>query len=234
MDKYSLNARVYPMVILFLPLVVIGISYSIEYESYIQALSTLGISTALYYFLSNIGRDFGKKKEKLLWEFWGGAPTSQIFNYQNEVVDNITKTKYHNRLLELSPIEFEINFQNEELDKINEVYRSWTKYLITNTRDTKKYSLLFKENISYGFRRNLWGLKNLSISLIIICIIGNYTYQTMTVGFKNLFEFPIEFIISESILVLLLLVWLLIVNKNWIKVPAFAYAERLLESIDTL
>jgi hypothetical protein len=31
-----------------------------------------------------------------------------------------------------------------------------TAWLLTQTRDTKTFSILFRENISYGFRRNLW------------------------------------------------------------------------------
>jgi len=235
MDKYSLNARIYPVVILLLPLVVIGVTYSLEYEEYIQILSTLGITSALLYFLSNVGRDSGKPKEPKLWQKWGGMPTAQLLSYKNEIIDKHTKQKYHRELQNLSPIDdTSIDFENVDLSEVIEVYKSWTKYLISKTRDTKKYALQFKENISYGFRRNLWGLKTLSIFLLLICMIGNYVFQGIKNGFLSYDTFSVQFFISESILILLLAVWIFIIDSNWIKIPAFAFGERLLESIDSI
>jgi hypothetical protein len=235
MDKYSLNARIYPMVLFLFPIVIIGISYSIEYEKYTQILTTLGISSALLYFLSNLGRDNGKRKESKLWEKWGGMPSSQLLSFKNNLIDNNTKRKYHQKLLRLSPIQqLEIDFENAEYFEVSEIYKSWTKYLISQTRDTKKYSLLFKENISYGFRRNLWGLRTISLSLLIAVIIGNFIIQGIRNGFESINDFQIPFFISESLLLILLVIWVFIIRSNWVKLPAFAYSERLLESIETI
>jgi len=235
MDKYSLNARIYPVVILLFPLVIIGISYSFEYESYLQVLSTLGVSAALTYLLSNLGRDKGKQKEPDLWKKWGGMPTVQLLSFNNELIDKHTKRKYHKILLELSPIEEKnIDFENVSLDSVSDIYKSWTKYLISKTRDTKQFSLLFKENISYGFRRNLWGLKNISLVFISLILIGNYGFQVFNYGMSNFQNYPIQFFISELLLIILTLIWLFWINSDWIKIPAFAYGERLLESIEKI
>ena len=136
--------------------------------------------------------------------------------------------------MKLSPLNRTIDFRNSPQKEINEIYRSWVKYLITKTRDTKKYSLLFSENISYGFRRNLWGLKPFSIFLIVTTIISNYFYQIINNDFKSLLPILLDFVVSELILFVLCIIWVFIINKSWIKIPAFAYAERLLETIDTL
>lgn len=235
MDKYSLNARIYPVVILLLPLVIIGISYSIEYESYFQILSTLGVSAALTYFLSNLGRDKGKQQEPILWEKWGGMPTIQLLSFKNGIIDKHTKRKYHKLLLELSPIEeCNIDFENASIDSVSDIYKSWSKFLISKTRDTKQFSLLFKENISYGFRRNLWGLKSISLIIVFLVLLSNYSYQVLNYGFLGLSEYPLQFFISETMLVLLSFIWIFWINSEWIKIPAFSYAERLLESIESL
>jgi hypothetical protein len=47
-------------------------------------------------------------------------------------------------------------------------YESVTAWLRTQTRDTKTFSILFRENISYGFRRNLWGLKPLGVTIALL------------------------------------------------------------------
>lgn len=234
MDRYSLNARIYPVLILMLPIIVIGLSYSIEYKNYLQVLSSLGVTAALTYFLSNLGRDRGKLKEPKLWDKWGGMPSVQLLSSNNNQIDKYTKTKYINKLMILSPIENLSDIAVVDNEFKNEIYRSWTKYLIAKTRDTKKYPLVFKELISYGFRRNLWGLKGLSIALLTLIILGNYLYQATNLGFSNFLNYPIPFYMSELILFIILTVWIFWITENWIKIPAFAYAEKLLESIETL
>ena len=52
MDKYSINARLYPMAIFLLPLIILGLTYSIEMESYLNILSSFGVSTNLGCFLA--------------------------------------------------------------------------------------------------------------------------------------------------------------------------------------
>lgn len=233
-NKYSLYARLYPMIILFLPFIVIGIAFSIEYKNLLQILTTLGVTTALSYLFSNLGRDMGKRKENKLWDKWGGMPTVQLMNYNNSIIDIITKQRYHSKMMELLPVDRTINFVDANKKLLEDIYLSWTKYLITHTRDIKKYPLLFNENISYGFRRNLWGLKAISIILISLSIVFNYLFQAINHGFDKFIAFPIEFYISQTILFILLFFWIFVIKPNWIKIPAFAYAERLFEAIDSL
>jgi len=236
MDKYSLNARIYPMAIFLFPIIVIGVSYSIQFDSSLQALSSLGVSTALIYLLSNLGRDKGKLKEPQLWRDWGGAPTSQMLSLLNNYINPNTKSRYHQKLGILCPIDVKLNheFEREHPDESIDIYKAWTNYLISQTRDSNKFSLVFKENISYGFRRNLWGLKSLAISLILISFLGSSFYHFFKLGFENFKEYPIEFFISETVLLILLFLWVFVINKNWIKIPAFAYSERLLETIEMI
>jgi hypothetical protein len=234
MDKYSLNARIYPMIIIFLPIVIIGLAYSVEYQTLQQSLSAFGGTAALTYLLSNLGRDQGKKKERLLWESWGGAPTSQLFCYKNLMIDKLTKDRYHSRMEELSNLDERIDYINASTETLNEVYKSWTKLLIAKTRDTNKFPLIFIELISYGFRRNIWGLKPIGVVLTCLGIAGNYVYQSLNYGWSEFTNYSLAFYVSEAALVMLLLTWFFVVNKEWVRIPAFGYAERLLEAIDKL
>lgn len=233
MDKYSLSARVYPMIIVLLPIVILGIAYSFEYEKIQQTLSALGITAALTYFLSNIGRDQGKKKEGALWESWGGAPTSQLFSFSNDVLDTLTKERYHVRMDELSESKSDLDYKNSTLEELGDTYKSWTKILITKTRDTSVYPLIFKELVSYGFRRNLWGLKPFGVIVTIMCSAGSSIFQIVKYGHENLFEYTTSFYVSELALIALLFVWVFVINAGWVRIPAFGYAERLLEAVDS-
>ncbi len=236
MDRYNITARVYPMILFYLPLSVILIFLTWDFEKYYQFGVPAGLIGLLTYLTAQLGRDSGKKKETSLWSDWGGAPTTQLFRWRSDIIDHHTKKRSHEKMRNLCPIGFELdeNFERENPKEADEVYTSWTKFLIGNTRDTKKYSLLFKENIAYGFRRNLWGLKGYAVILIILLMITCYFYFVYLLGVINVLNFPAVFWVSESFLLLFLLFWLIIVKNSWVSVPAYSYAERLHEALNTL
>lgn len=234
-DNYSLKARVYPMLLMFLPFMVVALAYSYNASSAIKSIASIGGVAGLCFLFSQFGRDLGKKKEPHLWHSWGGAPSIQVLRRSNEIIDVHTKNRYHSNLMALCPIpdlDEMLVIHRKELG--DDVYAAWCRFLINKTRDTKLFSLLFRENINYGFRRNLWGYKPLAISLILLVIVCWYFINVSIYEEYNPLSFPVQWAIANLLLLVLLVVWLLVINKAWVRVPAFAYAERLLEASDKL
>jgi hypothetical protein len=233
-DIYSLKARVYPLALVFLPVFGLGLFYSIEFNSILHSLTSIGLMGALSFMLSQLGRDAGVKKQAALWKEWGGAPTVQLLRWQNSKIDWHTKTRYHKKLQLICPVTQEATqaFEQSNSADADVMYESWTKYLITKTRDTEKYNLLFKDNVSYGFRRNLWGLKQFAIILLVVLLVTNYLYW----GFKyNSFApqtLPVNVLYMEAVLLVFILFWTFKITKSWVRIPSESYAERLLETID--
>jgi len=235
-DKYSLNARFYPMVLFYLPVLLLGILFSLQFDKYTHLLTSLGILGAMSFFLQQIGRDPGKSKERALWKTWGGPPSTRILRWRDDTIDVNTKKRYHLKLQALCPLDVVPNtdFEKQWPIDADSAYEAWAKYLRSKTRDTKKYSLLFTENINYGYRRNLWGLKSYAISLLIFLMVATYGYSCWANKIFNPLDFSAPFFIGEIMLLILLSLWLLKVRADWVKIPADAYAERLLESTESL
>ena len=231
-DQYSLKARIYPSFLVLLPLLLLAIFYITDFEIYFHyftAFATIGLFS---YLLAQIGRDRGKAKEQELFELWGGKPSTQILRHSSEILDIHTKTRFH-KLLVAKIDGIVLPTKEEEAEnplKADQVYDSCTKYLISKTRDTVKHNLLFKENTSYGFRRNSWGMKTwaiivLFVSTIIHVIIAtdyftNYSFKPnkdayLYGGFFTIFIF-----------------WVFIVTPNWIRIIADEYAKRLYETLE--
>lgn len=231
LDTYSLKARTYPCFIVLLPCLLLAIFYVTNIEAYYHYLTSF-ISIGVFSFiLAQLGRDRGKKKEKELFKHWGGIPTSVILRHSNKYLDVHTKKRFHTKLEQLIP-DIRIPTPEEEQENLYAadcIYYSCTKYLLSKTRDTNKYPLLFKENVNYGFRRNLWGMKVWALIIIVGCLI---THAVIVTEKFTTFKIPstIDLLLLAS-LVIILMFWLLTVNKEWIKVPAFAYAERLHETL---
>ena len=233
-DKYSVKARFYPSFLVMLPAFVLCIYYITDvqqYYHYFTAAFSFGLFTYLF---SQLGRDRGKAKEPMLNKYFGGTPSTQILRHSNNHLDKITKYRYHS-LLQQKIDGITIPSELEELQnphKADEIYGSSAKYLISKTRDIKRFNLLFKENINYGFRRNLWGMKTWAL-MIIAVLFPIHVFFTS----KRLTTFDstsTKDIIMFLFLSLAALFWIFIVTKDWIKATSFAYAERLYESLQEL
>lgn len=233
-DKYNLQARLYPSVIVLFPAFIVGVIYITgieEYYHYFTALISLGV---LSFLLSQLGRDMGKNKEIKIYKIWGGKPSIQILRHTNTYLDSITKDRYHKILTNLID-GLKLPNAEEEVDnptKADEIYESCSKYLISKTRDTKKFNLLFKELINYGFRRNLWGMKPVALVIVFISLLIHILLVTsLLTEFSKVQPKDIGFLI---VLIVILFFWLFIVKRDWVKLTAFAYAERLYESLNEL
>jgi hypothetical protein len=234
LDKYTIKARLYPSFIVLVPAFIVSIYYITDIEKYYHyftAIAAIGLFTFL---LSQLGRDKGKLNEPSLHIYFGGKPTTQILRHSNNHIDPITKERYH-KLLSQKIADIQIPTAAQENNNINhsdQVYDSCAKFLISKTRDTNKFNLLFKENISYGFRRNLWGMKSWALILIVICFIfhfyfaSNYFVDFNTFSKKDIGLFV--FLLATTFF------WFFRVTKEWIKLVAFAYAERLYETLNDL
>ena len=98
--------------------------------------------------------------------------------------------------------------------------------------DTKKYPLLFKENINYGYRRNVWGLRSIGIVTSGLCCAAAATglymrYRaTGNVGEEIAGAFAVAFVFF--------LLWIFRFSSDWVRIAADAYAARLAESVETM
>jgi hypothetical protein len=232
-DKYTLKARLYPSFIVLFPAFVVSFYYITDFEKYYHYLTALISLGFLTFLLSQLGRDRGKLKELELYELWGGKPSSQILRHTNNYLDSPTKARYHKLLskqlpdLQLPTVEQEQN----DIKQADQVYASCTRYLISKTRDTEKFALLIKENINYGFRRNLWGMKIWGLIVLLGCFIIHSYFTTNK--FTTFEQFSVKDICLFSFLLLIAIFWFVKVTPKWIKMPAFCYAERLYETLDT-
>lgn len=73
-----------------------------------------------------------------------------------------------------------------------------------------------------------------SWALVIISILIIIHFYFITNGFKTKITLQNKDIFLFIFFGLVLLFWFFIVTKNWIKLTAYAYAERLIESVNEL
>ncbi len=203
-----------------------------RYRHYLTAVISLGF---LIFLLSELGGNKGLSKEKKLHESWGGAPTTQLLRHNDDWLDPVTKARYHKLLEKIVP-DVKMPTVQEEIDdpeKADGIYKGCTRYVITETRRRiKEFPLIFKENVSYGFRRNLWGMKSWALTILVGCFVINLYFGTQ--GFTNIYHLTTQDIALFGFILIATAFWIIVFTADWIRPTAFAYAERLFEALDTL
>ena len=233
-DPYTWYARVTPVFIVLLPL---GISVATWFpgEDLIATVGTMSVAPFLLAALAaQFGRRWGKEKQESLWKSWGGPPTIQLLRHKDTTLSPPTRARYHKKLQALLP-EYEIptrEMEEHNPQAADQVYEACVKYLINHTRDKERFPLLHKENASYGFLRNLWGMKPLGLTFalfgLVICGVRLWTL------WENGESVSLEIVAGSCICLGLCAIWQLWISPDSVRVAANAYAERLLETCDHL
>jgi hypothetical protein len=233
-DPYDRQARLYPAILLVAPVVFSAVAILSARLTELETIGASIIGLGGAFLLTQLARDAGKNGEKTLFEKWGGIPSVAIFRHRDRRLDSLTKSRYHKTLAVLV-VEAKAPTEEEERTDpaaADEVYSAWSNFLRVNTRDTKKFALLFKENVNYGYRRNVWGLRLLGITASALClaVCGACIYYWH--GSPQALDVTV--IAAAVFSASLLLLWLFRFTADWVKVPADAYAERLVECIEAL
>lgn len=159
-DAYSRNARIYPAIIAVAPaLAAMALLVSWSGISVSNSIAAFGILLILYA-ASDVARQQGKRLEPKVWERQGGVRSVKWLRRNDPTFDEVTKDRYRAflaaKLGRPAPSAEEEEGNQAAADEFYDAACTWLR---ENTRDTKKFKLLFDENVSYGFRRNMLGLK---------------------------------------------------------------------------
>jgi hypothetical protein len=233
-DRYARNARLYPSLLVIAPVVIFVVVVA---KLELSGLKTMWVGLAAVggtYWLTQLARDPGKNLESKLWASWGGTPSITILRHCDPRIDAITKARYHSGLVQLVPCTVAPTPDSERDDAATAdiCYTAWSTHLRNSTRDQKRFRLLFDELISYGYRRNLLGLRPFGLTSSILACLGFGSY----IGFGIYLHHELRDAMWLALCVdfLLLAFWFFGVTPGWVRLTADNYAARLVEAVDDL
>ncbi|KIV64821.1 hypothetical protein SZ54_3072 [Rhizobium sp. UR51a] len=162
LDGYVVRARLFPAMLAVAPalvflLVMVGGNY--ENLGLPEALITVTVAV-LFFAFADIARRFGRRAEQKLFITSGGRPFPTVLRHRDKSINVRSKSRY------LAFLSRELGEEAPTADQeeanpaaADEFYVSCGDFLRERTRDQSRFNVLFAENVSYGFRRNLYGLK---------------------------------------------------------------------------
>lgn len=229
-----------PGLLVALPLLVPLVSvYGPHHPVLTGVLGLLGGCGAMYA-LASIARGRGKKLEEMLVKEWGGMPTTIALRHRDvSVLDSVSKRRYHDAIASKLGIMMP-TAEEEAADPAwaDDIYIGATKRLRELTRGDK--NLLLKENIAYGFHRNMLAMKPVGVVVcilslmygLIIAKVIEFAPPVFVPG--NLANPGLAAALTLLISIAVLATWLLYFDKDVVRRVGFAYAERLFERLPSL
>ena len=144
-------------------------------------------------------------------------------------------TRQHERIAAV--LGYALPTEDEELadpELADQAYQAAVAVLIARTRGRRKeYPLIFAENCSYGFRRNMLGLRTWGTLLALMA--GILAAAGVAAGLAGLAKTPVAWMAVVLIIsIVALTIWQRVVTSDWVKRVGCSYAERLIEAAETL
>lgn len=238
-DPYDRKARLSPALLAIVPALVMVVAKFGDAVSLKSGVVSTLLACGALFWLARIARNAGYRLQEPLAEKWGGMPTVQLLRHRNTKIDAFTKERYHKVLSDAIGQEFP-SIDDEKRDPVTSdaLYQSGIRWLIEQTRDIKKYAHLFKENVAYGFHRNMLGLRPVGLAIAV----GSFLVGLPLMGVAEINQtgvhylgiahltFPRMFALLFPIAVGLL--WFFAVTEGSVEKASYAYAERLLQACE--
>lgn len=166
LDTYSIKARLFPAILTVAPAVILCLLCASWIDPGLpEAVATVAVMV-LFFAAANLARRFGRAKERQIFAETGGRPRNPELTHADATFPPSQKSRYRDFLA--GQLGLPAPTQEEELsdpEAAKAFYDQAYGWLRENTRDTETFKLLFNENISYGYHRNLLGLKPIGILL---------------------------------------------------------------------
>lgn len=234
MDQYDRRARLMPALLVILPATLAVVTLAPDAVLGWGGGIALIVQAGGSFLLAQFVGDIGKRKEPKLFESFGGRPTERLLSHQH-APNKVILAARHKKLGKLFPKIKIPTAGDEQRDPEGalEIYTACCDKLRGLVRAQKdKFADVHRENIHYGFRRNLWALKpaGIAVTLVALVSVGPEIYGTVNAHQSISLVQPVVAAIDG----LLLFSWIFLITKSWVKRAAVLYSERFMEALDAL
>lgn len=231
-DTYTVRARIIPSLLAALPSLALPFVLVPWNRLGLSNIIVTTMSFVLLYAFADLARRSGHRVEQRL----GTRSTPELWHRSNMELPNSTKELYRSfvaaALKRIAPTEAE---ELQQPEAANDFYKGASDWLRNETRDVKKFHLLFGELITYGFRRNLRGLKPIAIvmNIVVAAVCGAILYY-MPAYFTTVPNIEEKLYVVLLVVVLHTLYLLLAVDDKGVREASIAYGKQQILSCGAL
>lgn len=229
-DGYTWKARIAPALLVLLPLAVVSFAWlpSFEQPWLMLILAPCGIGAFVAVAVET--RSAGQAVQLVLFEKWGGPPTTILLRHADPTLTMADKARYH-QILNVQCPGIAMPTQSDEARDprgADSIYESAVNWLRAQTRDAKRFPTVSDENANYGFHRNMRGVRGLGFSAASVGVLGAGVLAVLE-GITGL-RVPTAFVVSVGCFICF---WAA-ASEPAVRTAAWNYAKTLLSAIDGL
>ena len=232
LNPYDRKARLHPALLTGLPLFVCLAALVPDFGRFWSVVSGVMLFCGATTWLTQLGRDRGRALEPALFRAWGEKPSVAMLRHRDERLSTSDKERYRAILRRMAPELRLASLRKEQRspEQADDGYRGATTWLLEQTRDRRRFELLFRENTNYGFRRNLWALKLFALAfdataIAVVVLSGMGLLANITGGASPA---NTTMLLCASLTVAHISILVVVVRSDWVRRAAEAYAEQLL------
>lgn len=228
-DRYTTIARIFPVLIAALPLL-LATSAWIPFSQWpVKLLGGGAVLAVAAFALAQVARDAGKAIEAPLWAAWGGPPTARMLRHRDGTFDPGMKAKIHAHLVALGAVGLMPTRAQEEADPVTaeRAYATCSDWLRTKALELKKqvpFDVVHEENIAYGYRRNLLGIRPYALAAACLA----FVVSVAAFGFER------RPVLEVGLIASLLTYYALGATRVSVRRGAESYAHRLLSAVEAI
>lgn len=220
-DSYSRTARLYPGLMLFLAPASVGVGLGISRWPEVTALGAVFVAAGMPLAIADWVRRRGQHLQSKLWNAWGGNPVLVELRKSGPVAD-----RRRGKLAAATG--FPLSDPDDLL--FEETMTNAIRQLISATRDTSKYPLVFQENKNYGFARNLLAIRSSGVRVSAAATFAGIVSMLASFQFEN---FSLVATTAATLTASgVLLFWIFFPGEERVQAAANDYRDRLLEALD--
>jgi hypothetical protein len=228
-DRYNRTARLAPALLAALPALAVLAAGITSASTALRIAGVLGGCVGLV--VVALVRDRGRHVQQRLWRDWGGPPATRRLRWRDGTATAVARL--HERVERATGLTLP-DAADEERDpaEADARYDEAVEALRALTRDPERFKLVFEENVSYGWRRNSYGLRPVAISIALLVLVATACVLAFAGG-----SFPSRagrWTPALVISTLALIWWTFVITEDWVRSAAELYSDKLFEATHAL
>jgi hypothetical protein len=229
LDAYDRGARLAPAYLVFSPAVVFVVALSLGTSEWWSKVGGVLVACGAPVLAVQWGRSGGRRNQPALFQRWGGPPTTALMRFRTG--GSVQAVSQRHEAVERATGKKMPTPDEEAADPAtaDAAYEAAVTALRELMRDEKEFRLVLRENIAYGFRRNLWGRKSYGIAVAVIVLVVSVILLVAAALDHEVSAWQ-SAAFSAAFAVAALIVWVTTITPEWVREAGEAYATRLLES----
>jgi hypothetical protein len=184
--------------------------------------------------LADVVRRLGFAAQRRLWADWGGAPATIALRLRQPTTNTVQRDIWRAAVEKVSGIQLaSLRSESANPEKADQAINAAVSRLRELTRGDRFY-LLQAENRSYGYRRNLYGVRvvgRIVAILGLICILG-FALWPLVHGHGP--DLQVATVVGFIVDALIALGWWLLPASGQVREAGDKYAHQLFEAAATL